>query len=78
MRKNGEIRFERSVDVRFVGQGSETNIAVPNENFSTINPQEIRKRFDQVYEKLYGRTYPRFPQLNSSISRFGQACRNAS
>ena len=56
--ESGEIRFERSVDVRFVGQGSETNIAVPNENFSMINPQEIRKRFDQVYEKLYGRTYP--------------------
>ena len=52
------ICFERSVDVRFVGQGSETNVSVPEGDFSRIDPQEIRKRFDQVYEKLYGRTYP--------------------
>ncbi len=52
------IQFERSVDVRFVGQGSETNIAVPSEDFSRIDPMEIRRRFDTVYEKLYGRTYP--------------------
>jgi N-methylhydantoinase A len=46
------------VDVRFVGQGSETNISVPEGDFSRIDPKEIRKRFDTVYEKLYGRTYP--------------------
>ena len=52
------IRFDRSVDVRFVGQGSETNVSVPAGDFSKIDPKEIRKRFDQVYEKLYGRAYP--------------------
>ncbi|MCF8129891.1 MAG: hydantoinase/oxoprolinase family protein [Deltaproteobacteria bacterium] len=52
------MRFERSVDVRFVGQGSETNISVPEGDFSLVDPKEIRKRFDTVYEKLYGRTYP--------------------
>ncbi len=52
------MRFERSVDVRFVGQGSETNISVPEGDFSRVDPKEIRKRFDTVYEKLYGRTYP--------------------
>ena len=52
------IRFDRSVDVRFVGQGSETNVPVPEGDFSRVDPKEIRKRFDQVYEKLYGRTYP--------------------
>ena len=52
------MRFERSVDVRFVGQGSETNILVPEGDFSRVDPKEIRKRFDTVYEKLYGRTYP--------------------
>ncbi|EFK05667.1 hydantoinase/oxoprolinase [delta proteobacterium NaphS2] len=56
--ESGEICFERSVDVRFVGQGSETNISVPEGEFSRIDPQEIRRRFDTVYEKLYGRTYP--------------------
>ncbi|RPI77802.1 MAG: hypothetical protein EHM45_07845, partial [Desulfobacteraceae bacterium] len=52
------IRFERSLDMRFVGQGSETNILVPEKNFTKIKREEIRKRFDQIYEKLYGRTYP--------------------
>ncbi|MFO7984322.1 MAG: hydantoinase/oxoprolinase family protein [Desulfatiglandaceae bacterium] len=53
-----QIRFERSVDVRFVGQGSETNISVPEGDFMKVNPEAIRKRFDETYEKLYGRTYP--------------------
>jgi len=52
------IRFDRSVDVRFVGQGSETNVSVPEGDFSRIDREEIRNRFDRVYEKLYGRTYP--------------------
>ena len=52
------IRFDRSVDVRFVGQGSETNITVPEGDFSRVDPKDIRERFDRVYEKLYGRTYP--------------------
>ncbi len=52
------IRFDRSVDMRFVGQGSETNVSVPEGDFSRIDPKEIRKRFDEVYKKLYGRTYP--------------------
>ena len=52
------IRYERSVDARFVGQGSETNIAVPEGDFSRVERQELRRRFDERYEKLYGRTYP--------------------
>jgi N-methylhydantoinase A/oxoprolinase/acetone carboxylase beta subunit len=56
-----DIVFERSVDVRFVGQGSETNIDVPSGNFAGIKPEEIRARFDAVYEKLYGRTYADSP-----------------
>jgi len=52
------IRFDRSVEVRFVGQGSETNVMVPEGDFSRVDPKEIRQRFDTVYEKLYGRTYP--------------------
>jgi len=55
------IRFERSVDARFVGQGSETSIAVPEGDFSALDKKEIRRRFDAVYQKLYGRTYPEVP-----------------
>jgi len=55
------IGFQRSVDVRFIGQGSETNIPIPEGNFAEVKRQEVRKRFDTVYEKLYGRTYPESP-----------------
>jgi N-methylhydantoinase A/oxoprolinase/acetone carboxylase beta subunit len=52
------IKFERSVDMRFVGQGSETNTRIPEKDFTKIKKEEIRRRFDEIYEKLYGRTYP--------------------
>jgi N-methylhydantoinase A len=55
------IKFERSVDVRFVGQGSETNIPIPESNFNEVKKEEIRGRFDEIYKKLYGRTYPDSP-----------------
>ena len=56
--RNEVIKFERSLDMRFMGQGSETNVGIPEKDFTKIKREEIRKRFDQVYEKLYGRTYP--------------------
>ncbi len=52
------IRFERTVDMRFVGQGSEMNIVIPNGDFTRIQRADVRRFFDDAYEKLYGRTYP--------------------
>ncbi|MBW1730448.1 MAG: hydantoinase/oxoprolinase family protein [Deltaproteobacteria bacterium] len=56
-----EVRFQRSVDMRFVGQGSETNLPLEEGDFRTISKEDIRRRFDAIYEKLYGRTYPESP-----------------
>ena len=56
--KDEAVRFERSLDMRFVGQGSETNVPLTEKDFTRLKREEIRKRFDQIYEKLYGRTYP--------------------
>ena len=56
-----EVRFQRSVDMRFVGQGSETNLPLEEGDFRTISKEDIRRRFDAMYEKLYGRTYPESP-----------------
>ncbi|MBM4278121.1 MAG: hydantoinase/oxoprolinase family protein [Deltaproteobacteria bacterium] len=53
-----DIQFERSLDMRFVGQGSETNVPVSGRDFTKMRKEEVRRRFDEVYEKLYGRTYP--------------------
>ena len=52
------ICFERSLDMRFIGQGSEIKVAVPEGDFTTFSKTDIRRSFDDVYEKLYGRTYP--------------------
>lgn len=52
------IRFERSIDMRFVGQGSEVNVPIHSGEFTRMTKAEIRSFFDEIYEKLYGRTYP--------------------
>jgi N-methylhydantoinase A len=56
-----KITFERSVDVRFIGQGSETNIPIPEGNFTHVKREVVRSRFDEIYKKIYGRTYPDSP-----------------
>jgi len=64
LQKSGEaeaIRFDRSVDARFVGQGSETTIPIPERRFTEVNREDVRKRFDEIYKRLYGRTYPDSP-----------------
>jgi len=53
-----EVAFERSLDMRFVGQGSETNVPLPEKDITRVAKEVIRERFDSIYEKLYGRTYP--------------------
>ena len=53
-----DLTFERSLDMRFVGQGSETNVLIPEKDITLVARGKIRERFDSIYEKLYGRTYP--------------------
>ena len=57
----GPIAFTRSIEARFIGQGSETSLAVPEGDFAALDPAELRRRFDSAYERLYGRTYPESP-----------------
>ncbi len=56
-----EIVFERSIDARFVGQGSENNIPVPEPDLTQVDRQELRRRFDEKYKAIFGRTYPDSP-----------------
>ncbi len=56
--KEKDIKVERSLDMRFVGQGSETNVPLSERDFTKMKKDAVRRRFDEVYEKLYGRTYP--------------------
>jgi len=53
-----KIQYDRSLEMRFVGQGSETNVPIVRRNFTEITKDEVRHLFDEVYKTLYGRTYP--------------------
>ena len=55
------ITYERLLDMRFVGQGAETNVPIPNRDFSQMAREEMRRLFDQKYQTLYGRTYLESP-----------------
>lgn len=55
------IIYERSLDMRFVGQGAETNVPIASRDFSQMAREEVRSLFDQRYQALYGRTYPESP-----------------
>lgn len=57
----GVIGFSRSIDARFVGQGSETALALPDAELTSLAPAALRTRFDEEYRRLYGRTYPESP-----------------
>jgi N-methylhydantoinase A len=59
--KDEKIIFERTLMMRFVGQGAETDLAVKQKPFDQWKKTEIRQLFDDAYKKLYGRTYPETP-----------------
>jgi len=56
-----DIVFERTLLMRFVGQGAETDLAIEPRPFDSYSKQEIRNLFDEQYKRLYGRTYPETP-----------------
>jgi N-methylhydantoinase A len=55
------VIFERTIMMRFVGQGAETDLSIEPKPFQQWEKQEIRDFFDVAYKKLYGRTYPEAP-----------------
>jgi len=59
--KEQKIIFERTLMMRFVGQGAETDLSIDTKPIDQWEKEEIRALFDAVYQKLYGRTYPETP-----------------
>ena len=53
-----EVIFERTLMMRFVGQGAETDLPIERKPFDQWTVKGIRGRFDAAYKNLYGRTYP--------------------
>jgi N-methylhydantoinase A len=53
-----DITYQRSGDLRYVGQGHEIRVAVPNGQLTVESKPAILSEFDRVYSELYGRTGP--------------------
>jgi N-methylhydantoinase A len=50
-----EMRFVRSAEMRYVGQGYEISVPIPDGKMDESRLDEIRSSFYAVYEKLYDR-----------------------
>jgi N-methylhydantoinase A len=50
-----QVTVSRSVDMRYMRQGREINVPVPNGNLSRANADAIRESFFAVYQDLYSR-----------------------
>ena len=59
--KDEKIIFERTLMMRFVGQGAETDLSIDQKPFDQWEKGQVRGLFDDAYKKLYGRTYPETP-----------------
>jgi len=55
------IIFERTLLMRFVGQGAEIDLSIELKDFTTFSKAEIRTLFDDEYKRLYGRTSAESP-----------------
>jgi N-methylhydantoinase A len=58
---DNEISYRRVADMRYVGQGHEVSVPLPDGNLRTTHAAEISARFEQIYETLYGRRGPDVP-----------------
>ena len=53
--KESDIIFERKADMRYVGQGFEISVPVPNGQLSGSSIDELRLKFFDIYRKLFER-----------------------
>jgi N-methylhydantoinase A len=50
------IRFKRSADMRYVGQGHEIEVPLPDGELGAENEEAIRDAFAEAYGSMFGRT----------------------
>ena len=53
-----EIHHSRTADIRYVGQGHEIRVPVPDGTLTVGQSRTIYEDFDRVYQSLYGREGP--------------------
>jgi N-methylhydantoinase A len=53
-----EISYQRTADMRYVGQGHEVSVRLPNGVLGERHTAEITAEFENTYRELYGRKGP--------------------
>jgi len=56
-----EIAYERTADMRYVGQGHEVSVVLPDGGLGPQQLSQITVAFEETYRKLYGRKGPEVP-----------------
>ncbi len=53
-----EVRFRREADMRYIGQGYEIPVRLPDEKLGQDGASKISASFEETYRRLYGRSGP--------------------
>ena len=56
-----EIRYQRTADLRYIGQGHEVSVVLPDGVLDVDDLGRIGAEFERTYESLYGRKGPEVP-----------------
>ena len=56
-----DIRFRRTADMRYIGQGHEVSVPIPDGPLAATHTADITAAFDRIYRQRYGRAGPEVP-----------------
>lgn len=56
-----DMRFQRFADMRYRKQGYDVRVPIPAGKLGPESREEIRRRFEEVFERLYGHVIPNTP-----------------
>jgi N-methylhydantoinase A len=59
--RQSDVRVARTAELRYVGQGHEVPVSVPDDTLSADSAAVLFPRFEEVYRRLYERTAPGNP-----------------
>jgi N-methylhydantoinase A len=54
----GALSTRRGVDARYIGQGHELTLALPEKNLEAGDASRLRSQFEELYKTVYGVTLP--------------------
>ena len=68
------VSFKRAADIRYVGQGYELRISVPDGAFDAVTEAKVWAEFEARHEAEYGRSFPYSPMeiVNVRVTGIGE------